>query len=162
MSRPCPGINHPCPGTETVQKGQRPFWTKGLQSAARIICSLKANKFHTCRLRSIFAQVHALGKNDCICFAACGRQTLRSACRAGYCTKIACGRQLWLPSTGLLMSPSACSAGHPAEEARCPASGAGSAGTCRNTGSRRPHGPPAGCPRPPRPSGRTEAPELSG
>ena len=35
---------------ETVQKGQSPFGTKGLQSAARIICSLKANKFHTCRL----------------------------------------------------------------------------------------------------------------
>ncbi|MFQ9408429.1 MAG: hypothetical protein ACLR10_05440 [Oscillospiraceae bacterium] len=29
--------------------------TKGLQSAARIICSLKANKFHTCRPRSVFA-----------------------------------------------------------------------------------------------------------
>jgi len=31
----------------TVKKGQSPFLTKGLQSAARIICSLKANKFHT-------------------------------------------------------------------------------------------------------------------
>ena len=30
--------------------------TKGLQSTARRICSPKANKFHTCRLRSIFAQ----------------------------------------------------------------------------------------------------------
>ena len=30
--------------------------TKGLQSAAHRICSPKANKFHTCRLRSIFAQ----------------------------------------------------------------------------------------------------------
>ena len=46
-----------------VQKGPWPFWTKGLQSAARIICSLKANKFHTCRLRRIFAQVHAPGEN---------------------------------------------------------------------------------------------------
>ena len=35
---------------ETAQKGQGPFWAKGLQSAARIICSLEANKFHTCRL----------------------------------------------------------------------------------------------------------------
>ena len=50
----------------TVKKGQSPFLAKGLQSAARIICSLKANKFHTCRLRSVFAQVHALGKNDLI------------------------------------------------------------------------------------------------
>ena len=39
----------------TVKKGQSPFLTKGLQSAARIICSLKAIKFHTCRLRSVFA-----------------------------------------------------------------------------------------------------------
>ena len=61
----------------TVKKGQSPFLTKGLQSAARIICSLKANKFHTCRLRSIFCQVHAPAKNDSILFAACGRQTLR-------------------------------------------------------------------------------------
>ena len=36
---------------------------KGLQSAARIICSLKANKFHTCRLRSVFCDVHAAAKN---------------------------------------------------------------------------------------------------
>ena len=42
-----------------VQKGLCPFWTEGLQSAARIICSLKANKFHTCRLRSVFCDVHA-------------------------------------------------------------------------------------------------------
>ena len=41
-----------------------PLGIKGLQSAARIICSLKADKFHTCRLRSIFAQVHAPGEND--------------------------------------------------------------------------------------------------
>ena len=50
--------------SQLVQKGLCPFWTEGLQSAARIICSLKANKFHTCRLRSIFAQVHAPGEND--------------------------------------------------------------------------------------------------
>ena len=57
---------------------------------------------------------------------------------------------------------SACSAGRPAKQAPCPAFGAGSAGTCRSTGSRRPHGPPAGCPRPPRPTGRTKAPGSSG
>ena len=48
---------------QLVKKGRRPFLTKGLQSAARIICSLEANKFHTCRLRSIFCQVHAPAKN---------------------------------------------------------------------------------------------------
>ena len=57
---------------------------------------------------------------------------------------------------------SACSAGHPAKQAPCPAFGAGLAGTCRSTGSRRPHGPPAGCPRPLRPSDRTAAPGSSG
>ena len=50
----------------TVKKGQSPFLTKGLQSAARIICSLKANKFHTCRLRSVFCDVHAAVKNGSI------------------------------------------------------------------------------------------------
>ena len=34
-----------------------------LQSAARIICSLIANKFYTCSLKSIFRQVHALTEN---------------------------------------------------------------------------------------------------
>ena len=38
-------------------------FAKGLQSAARIICLPAANKFHTCRLRSIFCQVHAPAKN---------------------------------------------------------------------------------------------------
>ena len=54
------------PGSFFIQNGRSPFWIKGLQSAARIICSLKANKFHTCRLRRIFVQVHAPDKNDCI------------------------------------------------------------------------------------------------
>ena len=37
-----------------------------LQSAARIICSLLANRFHTCSLRCVFAHVHAAGKNDSV------------------------------------------------------------------------------------------------
>ena len=43
--------------TDTVLKGLCPFKTKDSQPAARIICSLKANKFHTCSLRCIFCQV---------------------------------------------------------------------------------------------------------
>ena len=35
-----------------------------MQSAARIIGSLMANQFHTCSLRSIFGQVHALAQMD--------------------------------------------------------------------------------------------------
>ena len=49
--------------TDTVLKGLCPFKTKDSQPAARIICSLKANKFHTCRLRSVFCDVHAAAKN---------------------------------------------------------------------------------------------------
>ena len=37
--------------------------TKGLQSAARRICSPKANKFHTCRLRSVFTQTGQHGSD---------------------------------------------------------------------------------------------------
>ena len=53
----------PAGGWLFLPKRARLFWAKGLQSAARIICSLKANKFHTCRLRRIFCQVHAPAKN---------------------------------------------------------------------------------------------------
>ena len=35
-----------------------------LQSTARRICLLMANKFHTCSLRCIFVHVHAAAKND--------------------------------------------------------------------------------------------------
>ena len=56
----------PCLLFYTAPKGQSPFGAKGLQSAARIICSLIANKFHTCSLRSIFGQVHAPAENDFI------------------------------------------------------------------------------------------------
>ena len=57
---------HPSNGgvPEFIKKGHSPFLIKGLQSAARIVCSPGANKFHTCKLRRIFAQVHAPGEND--------------------------------------------------------------------------------------------------
>ena len=48
---------------ELVEKVLRPFPTDFLQSAARIICLPMADKFHTCSLRSIFRQVHALTEN---------------------------------------------------------------------------------------------------
>ena len=35
-----------------------------LQSAARIISSPMAKKFHTCSLRSVFVHVHAAAEND--------------------------------------------------------------------------------------------------
>ena len=64
-------------GFETVEKGLCPFSTKGLQSAARTICTPLAYKSHTCSLSCIFCQVHAPTENDQNPFAACGRQTLR-------------------------------------------------------------------------------------
>ena len=51
--------------------------TKGLQSAARTICTPLPYKSHTCSLSCIFCQVHAPTENDQNPFAACGRQTLR-------------------------------------------------------------------------------------
>ena len=62
---------------ETVKKGLCPFLTKGLQSAARTICTPLAYKSYTCSLSCIFCQVHAPTENDQNPFAACGRQTLR-------------------------------------------------------------------------------------
>ena len=50
-----------CP--QRVENPLRGFPPDFLQSAARIICSLTANKFHTCSLRSIFVHVHAAAKN---------------------------------------------------------------------------------------------------
>ena len=40
------------------------FLTKGLQSAAHIICAPPAHKFHTCSLRSIFFAAHVAEEND--------------------------------------------------------------------------------------------------
>ena len=51
------------PGPQTVENPPWGFSTVFLQSAARIICPPMANKFHTCSLRSIFVQVHALVEN---------------------------------------------------------------------------------------------------
>ena len=62
---------------ETAKKGLCPFLAKGLQSAARTICTPLAYKSHTCSLIGIFCQVHAPTENDQNPFAACGRQTLR-------------------------------------------------------------------------------------
>ena len=38
------------------------FW--GMQPAARIICPLRAGKFHTCGLRSVFSDARVVRKND--------------------------------------------------------------------------------------------------
>ena len=62
---------------ETAKKGLCPFLAKGLQSAARTVCTPLAYKPHTCSLSCIFCQVHAPTENDQNLFAACGRQTLR-------------------------------------------------------------------------------------
>ena len=50
-------------GGLACRKSPSAFSASSLQSAARIICLPKADKFHTCGLRSIFCQVHALTEN---------------------------------------------------------------------------------------------------
>ena len=47
---------------------------EGVHPAARIICAPTAHKFHTCRARSIFPDVHAAGENDFDFICACGRK----------------------------------------------------------------------------------------
>ena len=53
------------------------FLTKGLQSAARIICAPPAHKFHTCSLRSIFFAAHVAEENDWTFFAPAGANSTR-------------------------------------------------------------------------------------
>ena len=53
------------------------FLTKGLQSAARIICAPQAHKFHTCSLRSIFFAAHVAEENDWTFFAPAGANSTR-------------------------------------------------------------------------------------
>ena len=54
-----------CAG-EICRKTLRVFPTKGLQSAARIICVPMAHKFHTGSLRCIFSHAHVARENDFI------------------------------------------------------------------------------------------------
>jgi len=49
---------------ETAPKKEGPFLGKSMAAAARIICPLMADKFHTCRLRSIFARYTPRQKMD--------------------------------------------------------------------------------------------------
>ena len=53
------------------------FPDKLWQSAARIICPPSGDKFHTCSLRSVFCQVHALTENSLNFICRLRRQTLR-------------------------------------------------------------------------------------
>ena len=48
------------------RKTLRVFPTKGLQSAARIICPSMTDKFHTGSLRGIFSHAHVARENDFI------------------------------------------------------------------------------------------------
>ena len=59
------------------------FLTKGLQSAARIICAPAAHKFHTCSLSGIFFAAHVAEENDCTFFHRTGGERLRGFGQAG-------------------------------------------------------------------------------
>ena len=58
---------------ETVEKVAAATFSKRLRPAARIICLPLADKFHTCRARSVFSHVHAAAENRFDIFRACGR-----------------------------------------------------------------------------------------
>ncbi|MBD9139262.1 MAG: hypothetical protein EGQ75_03290, partial [Clostridiales bacterium] len=51
---------------ETVEKPSGFFRQKDLQSAARIICPLQTDKFHTGSLSGIFSHAHVARENDFI------------------------------------------------------------------------------------------------
>ena len=53
----------------SVKKALWAFFDSSLQSAARIICLLLADKFHTCSLISILGHVHAAAQNVITFFA---------------------------------------------------------------------------------------------
>ena len=69
------GMADAMPFFEAVKKDS--FLTKGLQSAARIICAPPAHKFHTCSLRSIFFAAHVAEENDWAFFAPAGANSTR-------------------------------------------------------------------------------------
>ena len=62
------------------RKPQKGVFARFLQSAACIICSPEANKFHTCSLSGIFVHVHAAAENDWILFAAYGGKLCEAFC----------------------------------------------------------------------------------
>jgi len=53
-----------CPADLSLSKIPFGAFRQFLQSAARIICTPLAYKFHTCSLRSVFVHVQAAAKND--------------------------------------------------------------------------------------------------
>ena len=55
-----------CRRFRDCRKTLRVFPTKGLQSAARIICPSQTDKFHTGSLRGIFSHAHVARENDFI------------------------------------------------------------------------------------------------
>ena len=69
---PCPGQKSSAPKSpfgalgKSVGKTLRVFPTKGLQSAACIICPSATDKFHTGSLRGIFSHAHVARENDFI------------------------------------------------------------------------------------------------
>ena len=54
----------------SLSKNPFGLFSQFLQSAARIMCLLKADTFHTCSLISIFVHVHAAAKNVFTLFSA--------------------------------------------------------------------------------------------
>ena len=54
------------------------FW--GMQPAARIICPLRAGKFHTCGLRRVISNAHVVGNDDQNYFASADAKICDALC----------------------------------------------------------------------------------
>ena len=60
------------PGAETVEKVSKATFSTRIHPAARIISLPVADKFHTCRAKSVFSHVHAAAENRFYTFRAYG------------------------------------------------------------------------------------------
>ena len=61
-------------GAPSCRKSGKATFSSRMQSAARRICPLQADKSHTCGLRSVFSDAHVAGENRFQFFRACGRE----------------------------------------------------------------------------------------
>ncbi len=71
---------HIVPALLTVEKVAAAAFSKRLHLATRRICLPQADKFCTCRARSVFSHLHAAAENRFRLFRTCGCETLRGFC----------------------------------------------------------------------------------
>ena len=59
---------------ETVEKAEKPLFRVGCSPLRAEFVRLRADKFHTCRLRSVFVHAPVAAENEYVFFRACGRE----------------------------------------------------------------------------------------